>query len=436
MVVNRDMKKITVICFIILILLCTVEYSFTDDVVDTVITIPRELMIFFITQGDLKEEEKALLKQTLAMKLSEDEDINIVEPIIEKSLSHEDQNKYCLENNADSWLNAKIAGKPDKIIITYSSYDLSENKFIIREKTFEKARELRNIHRLFWKNILIDIARGYSRKKGKLEIKEVIKYKVREKDEIEKKGVEIIIAAKPGTQIKGLGEDSVLIGEDGMIKKELIQRTTYKLKAECPGYYTVEHSFYVGSDPVTIELDQTPASSFGFDAHFQQFDYFGAGFFYFILPDRLYTELSFTTYILKLIWPVQGNLDDWQAPVTHLLLTAGYYFGSGEDIFRFGLSSGFFLRFITFAENTVFGFDPLSGWGLKLIGFHAEASAWTKIRFFYEHNFLLYLTDNTQLVKAAAIGSDYSDNFLAGYIFLDGAVLDTLDFRIGIRILL
>jgi hypothetical protein len=401
------------------------------------ISVPRKVSIFLVIEGDFAEDEKVLLKESLLIKLAEDNDISLVEPLVLSEPGIEERHTRAEELGADCWLAVKVSADTEAITIVYSSYDLIDSQFTIEEKSYRKSRKIRSLHRSFWKDIIIDMAKAYSQITGKLEIKEVIEYTTDTKDAIQQKGVKVVIAATPGTRITGLTKEPLIVNTMGIAKTELAQLTTYKLKALCPGYYPLKKSFYIEYDPVRITLEQVPGSRFAFDVYLHQVDYLGLGALFYILPNFLYVELSATTFYKKLIWPVDKESDpaDFESPLLPVYLTAGYYINREDALFRFGFNTGAFVRFVSL-EDTGITLDPISTWGIKILGFHGEFSGFRKIRFYYEHNVLAYYTETPALMQAAIQGPSGSGG-TAGYIFgLDPFVFDVLDLKIGVRIIL
>ncbi|MBN2440137.1 MAG: hypothetical protein JXJ04_02285 [Spirochaetales bacterium] len=403
---------------------------------ENIISIPRQLSLFLVFKGDFTQEEYFLLKETLLIKLAEDKDINLVEPVTLEEMSPEKRNIKAGELGADCWLAANVTADPETIKIVYSSYDLINKKFIINEKSYKKSRKIRSLDKSFWKEIIIDIGKEYSQITGKLEVKEVVEYTTDTKDAIEQKGVKVVIQAIPGTRIYGLTDTPIIADTRGIAKTELAQLTTYEIEAVCSGYYPVEQNFYVEYEPVKITLQQIPGSKIAFDIYLHQADYLGAGCLYYIIPNNFYVELSATTYLKKLIWPVEENIEEWEAPLLPVYFTSGFYVNPADSFFRYGFNFGFFIRFV-YLDGIGVTIDPISRWGFKIFGFHAEVSGFNKIRFFYEHNVLVYYTDTPELMKAALIGGPDSDSGSPpGYIFGNSHVLDFLDIKVGIRIIL
>jgi hypothetical protein len=330
-----------------------------------------------------------------------------------------------------------VTAKTEIIEIFYSSYDLINKKFMIEEKKYEKSRKIRSLQRSFWREILIDIEQKYSQVTGKLEIKKVIEYQSDIRDAIEQKGVKVVIEANPGTRICGLSTDVLVVNDRGIAKVELAQASTYRMKALCTGFYPVEESFYVGYEPVKITLQQQPASRIAFDLYLHHVDYLGAGFLYYIYPNLVFAELSATTYIKKLIWPVEGDTRDWESPLFPVFLTAGFYVNNEDLFFRYGFNAGVFLRFFFDDNKGKIVLDPVSSWGIKLLGFHAEFSGFPKIHFFYEHNILLYFTENPDLLEAAVKGKIEPRDINPGvYPDTSTHALNFFDIKLGVRFFL
>ncbi|MBN2532805.1 MAG: hypothetical protein JXB88_07940 [Spirochaetales bacterium] len=415
------MKREPIIFYLILIffMIC-LSYGFTEESTEeNIVSVPRQLSLFLVFKGNFDQEETLLLKQSLLIKIAEDDDINLVEPVIEEDLTPDMRNIKADELKSDCWLAVLVTAKTETIEIVYSSYDLINKKFVIEEKKFIKDRKIRSLQRSFWKDIIIDIANKYSQVTGKLEIKEVVEYKNTTKDAVQQKGVKVVFEGNPGTSIQGLSEEALVVNERGIARIELAQASTYKMKAVCPGYYSLEQSFYVGFEPVKITLKQEPASRIALDAYLHEVDYLGGGFVFYLIPNYYFLELSITTYIKKLIWPVEkGDTKDYESPLFPVFLTFGFYVNEEDSFFRYGFNAGVFIRLFYDNDRGII-LDPVAGWGVKLFGFHAELSTLKKIRFFYEQNVLVYITENPNLL---------SDN--------DMHAINFFDIKLGVRFIL
>ncbi|MBN1698711.1 MAG: hypothetical protein JW881_14440 [Spirochaetales bacterium] len=403
--------------------------------VEEIATVPRQLKIFFTVSGDVTEDEKNIFLQTLLIKLSEDSDINLIEPVVERSLSPSEKTDRSRESGADCWLSADINASGEKVAVTYSSYDIRNGTFVFEDKKYEKIRTIPNLSRILWRNVLVDVAEQYSAITQPVEVKEIVKYNPGIKEVVEEQGVKVVFEAKPGTVIYGNGIEKVTVDETGLAKVECSQMETYKIRAEHSGYYPLEKNFYVETQPVKVVLDQKKASQFAFDLYFEQFDYFGGGFLYYIIPNYLYTELETTLFFKKIFWPVEKDGVNWEAPLMHVFLSLGYYLNKEDSLFRLAVETGVFFR-LFFHEDLFISLDGLSGMGLKLCGVHLEVSSFPKLRFFYDHNIMLFFTDYPDLMRTAIVGSSNDDGMLFGYLFAEKFVMDFLNFRIGVRFIL
>lgn len=431
-------RKYIVFYLILIFSFIGFSHGFAEDGAEDIVSVPRQLSLFLVFKGDFEQDEIVLLKQTLLIKLAEDKDISLVEPVIAEELTPDQRHIKADELGADCWLAAQVTAKTEIIDIVYSSYDLINSVFMIEEKEFEKDRKIRSLDRSFWKDIVIDVAQKYSQITGKLEIKEVIEYQTETKDAIEQKGVKVVIEANPGTRIQGLSADTLVVNDRGIAKIELPQASTYKMKASCSGFYPLEKSFYVGFEPVKITLEQQPASWIAFDVYLHHVDYLGAGFLFYILPNYFYVELSMTTYIKKLIWPVARDDErDYESPLFPVFLTTGFYVNEEDRFFRYGFNVGAFIRFLYHEKKERIIPDPNSSWGLKLLGFHAEFSGYKKIRFFYEHNILVYITEDVNRLIAAIDGDPGSGGIIMGNFFGNFRSAVTFwDIKLGVRFIL
>jgi hypothetical protein len=429
-------KNYVVLSFIVMIMIASLFPGYGEENAEDVVSVPRKLCLFLLFGDTFKEEDTFLFQQTLMLKLAEDKDISLVEPVMTEEMPLTQRHEKAEDLGADCWLAVQLSSREEIIEIRYSSYDLLKDTFTIEEKKYEKSAKIRNLQRSFWRDIIVDIAQHYSQTTGKLEIKEVIEYQSDIKDALEERGVKVVFEATPGTRIQGLPEDSLVVSDRGIAKTELARASTYRIKASCAGYYPLEKSFYVGNEPVKVTLEQQPASRFGCDLFLHQADYLGAGFLFYIVPNYIFTEISATTYMKKLIWPVEKETSDWESPLFPVFFTAGFYVNEEDDLFRYGFTTGVFIRFFYDDNEGSIILDRVSSWGIKVLGFHAELSGYKKIRFFYEHTILIYATENPSLLKAAIDRKINPESMVSGIYFIDFEhVINFFDIKLGVRFL-
>ena len=96
-----------------------------------VVSVPRQLSLFLVFKGNLEEDEIVLLKETLLIKLAEDNDISLVEPLITLDLTQDAQHSKAGELGADCWLAVTVTAKTETIEIVYSSYDFLASASIV-----------------------------------------------------------------------------------------------------------------------------------------------------------------------------------------------------------------------------------------------------------------------------------------------------------------
>lgn len=397
-------------------------------------SVARKMALFITFTGNVTESEKTLLAETLLVRVSELAHISVIEPMrqLQKDITYKEKQSIAETMGADAYLTVAINGVKDSITYTYLSFDIANGKLAIEEKSIERDRELRGLHLGFWNPLVSDLASNYKMISGKLTVKEIRKFTGEESVVQKEKGVKVVIVAQSGTKLNGLGPETVTVDDEGLARIDLPQSATYEVYATCDGYYPVRKQFYVGNEPLRIELEQETGSVFAIDAFLHQADYAGAGFRYYYMPNRQFIDASLTLFFWKLIWPTDHDRSAYEAPVILLEIATGRYFNEADSLFRFSFSQGIFFRF-AFTDTLGFTLDPISRFGISVWSIDLEFSTMSKVRFFFEHNLNLYFTSNGDLFRLALTNGGSSEENTAGYIFSGSAVLDFLDFKVGVR---
>jgi hypothetical protein len=398
-------------------------------------SVQRKLAMFLVFQGNLTTDEKTILSETLLAKASEVESITVIEPVWTgaKDITYAEKNEKSIALGADCYLAVTITGKTDEVELKYLSYDISQKKIAVAETTQVRDRGLRSLDRSFWMDIITGLSANYERISGDLVIKEITKHTGEEKVIEEAKGVKVVILAQPRTVVEGMGKNPSVVDDDGLVTMEIPGSASYELYATCPGFYPVRKLVYIGSDPIRIELEQNPGSMFAVDLYLHQSDYLGAGFRYYYVINKFFVDFKTTLYMWKLIWPVEGNKNKYEAPLVHFNLLTGLYINNEDALFRFSVSAGPFIRVI-YIDPLGLMLDQISGVGITLPSVNIEVSSFEKIRFFFEYNVNFYFTDHVDFFKTSSgnVGNNKGNSF--GYIFTDyHFVMDLMDFKVGIR---
>ena len=425
--VNMAKKRICLLIFFLFFL-----FTITPEENMQKVIIPRKMYLFLDITGNITDPEKLLLQESLLILLSESSDLLIMEPVVFKAMSEEEMNTFVKKGEGDCWLQIKFNGEPDKLTIKASSYDLFENKYIIKNKTLEKDRKIRGITRGFWRDIYTDIEAGYHAIEELKQVKEVVTKKQVEEIVTISKGINLIIEGLPGTTITGAGDKPVLIGEDGKVTVDLAKFSTYNIRASKAGYYPVKTTVYITDKEKSIVLEQKPGLLLGGDIYLQSIDYPGVGIFYYLLPDSFFLELGATFYQFKLMWPVPDeDINKYSLPLTHLFLNAGFYILPADSFISVYLSTGAFIRLIGLGDKGIV-LDPLSPWGLKILAINAEIFLFKNVKPFFEYGCLFYFTQDGRMMEASL--TDVNSRLTNGYIFTDKLVIDMVHIQAGVRI--
>ena len=110
-------RKYIVFYLILIFSFIGVSYGFAEDGAADIVSVPRQLSLFLVFKGDFEQDEIVLLKQTLLIKLAEDQDISLVEPVIAEELTPDQRHIKADELGADCWLAAQVTAKTETIDI-------------------------------------------------------------------------------------------------------------------------------------------------------------------------------------------------------------------------------------------------------------------------------------------------------------------------------
>jgi hypothetical protein len=404
--------------FIILFALFAASASLFPQASTSPLQRERRLLLFFSVRPaiSLSGEEQRLLYESLLLRLSapgagyaimENRESGVPE-------TERERTEKALADGADAWVWVEVLSGLDAFQYNLSSYDLLTRKKSI-DSTLGKNTpvRLRDLQRRLWEEAASLLTEAYR----------LIEY-----------GTEVSFKAAPGTRIGGLMKQPLAIGESGVLTVNLPNPSLYSYRATCRGYYPLRGRFNLKDQPLEFELKQEKADRWVLDAGLNTMNFlsFGAGVF--ILPNYLFLKLGITPYLVGLYF--SGSKDSYaeskvfySAPLTLLLLQAGYYFNAEDARVRIYAAAGAGLRLLTTAKH--WGLEPLSPAVLQLaVGF--EIPLFRKLRGYIEYAPMVYFTREPELLRASfPAGSDAFN-----YLFLPWAGVDFLNYRLGVRFLL
>jgi hypothetical protein len=378
----------------------------------------RRLLLFFSVRSGaaLSGEEQRLLYESLLLRLSTAGAGFVVLETQEGSVpeSERGRTETALEQGADAWIWVEVLSGLGAFRYNFSSYDLlTRKKTIETQLGKETPVRLRDLQRRLWEQAAGLLGEAYRQ----------IEY-----------GTEVTFKAAPGTSIGGLKEQPLEVGESGVLTVTLPNPSLYSYRATCRGYYPVHGRFNLKDQPLEFALQQERADRWVLDAGLNTMNFFSFAAGVFLLPNYLFLKLGITPYLAGLYFSGSeaSYLDStifYSAPLTLVLLQAGYYLNAEDARLRIYAGAGVGLRLLHSAEY--WGLDPLSPVALQLTA-GLEIPLYRSIRGYFEYAPLAYLTGEPELLRASFPAGQKAFNFF----FLSWVGVDFLNYRLGVRFLL
>jgi hypothetical protein len=378
----------------------------------------RRLLLFFSVRPAIavSAEEQRLLYESLLLRLSAPGAGYAIMENRESGVpgTERERTEKALSDGADAWAWVEVLSGLYAFRYNLSSYDLLTRKKGI-DSTLGKDTpvRLRDLQRRLWEEAASLLAEAYR----------LIEY-----------GTEVTFKAAPGTRIGGLMEQPLAVGESGVLTVSLPNPSLYSYRATCRGYYPLRGRFNLKDQPLEFSLRQEKADRWVLDAGLNTMNFFSFGAGVFILPNYLFLKLGITPYLVGLYFSGSNesyakNTVFYSAPLTLLLLQAGYYFNAEDARVRIYGAAGAGLRLLTTAKH--WGLEPLSPVVLQLTaGF--EIPLFRRVRGYLEYAPMVYLTGEPELLRASFPAGNDAFN----YFFLPWAGVDFLNYRLGVRFLL
>jgi hypothetical protein len=205
---------------------------------------------------------------------------------------------------------------------------------------------------------------------------------------------ELTIRGVPGTRVRGLGQEPLLIGESGATTLEVLLPATFSYRATRTGYYPVQKDLYLETGPAELDLGQARGARWSIDAYLFMVNYPGLDVAYYPVPGIYWVKLGFHTFLLGFVLAEERNQSMLVSySLSHLNFSTGVYFNAPDRLFRFYAGAGVFARIMT-AEGLAL--EPIAPWGLQPI-LGMEISRNLKRRFYLEYAPLIYWPTNPSL---------------------------------------
>jgi len=228
-------------------------------------------------------------------------------------------------------------------------------------------------------------------------------------------GAGVIVKAKPGTLIKGLGSDDVSINEEGLATINIRVPGIYRFKAIHPNYRPKTGVFAALKNGLELNIEQEPNRRFSLNAGASLFAFPNIEARYHFLSDRFWIGLGLDQYIFGLFLGGDNSSPNQNSVIVDLgllipFLSFGYYLDDSSSFLRFFTQLDFGTRIL----SKFLALDPLGSFQIGL-GLGFEWNFWSSLNFSILIK-TLYITpasnpDVTQLINTKNMLPTFTTTF-------------------------
>jgi hypothetical protein len=383
----------------------------------------RRLVLYFEIEAgaDFTPQQGTLLYESLVTSLSDSSDRVALLEYRDQSIPGGDQEKSTMAEDigADSWLHVTVGGDFESAHLQVRCLDLL-NGIIAFELDLQKEllRGTRELGTLFW-NEVQEAAREYFERALNLE----------------NRIGDLTFQALPGTRIQGVGDRPLKITDDGTAAAEVALPSTIPFRATKPGYWPVEGQIYMDQPEKSVVIEQTPGDRVALDFYLNNFNFPGFDFTFFLVPEMVFAKTGILTYLIGFVLEGGGDSDSEvlvSFSLNHYNLAMGFYLNAPDRYFRPYFAAGAFWRIIT--ARGYWGFEPIAPFGLQpILGF--EYSRQHRYKLFFEYAPMVHWTGNSD-DTFLFLSSVSSDNEFTGYESYRWCVINFVNFKLGLRVIL
>jgi hypothetical protein len=240
----------------------------------------------------------------------------------------------------------------------------------------------------------------------------------------------VTVVALPGTRISGPAGVEATVGTEGNAAVVLETPAQYTLRAELTGYRPVTKTMFVTGSRV-VAITQVPSPRFALDASLFDAGIPNVELSWFFSPGTDFLRAAIDAYPVSLAFDRDGMF--FSRPVTELEIQVGHVIGAEDDLFRYTLGFGGFLR--TNVDAPFPWLDTSSPGGIALF-LGADLRISPSQRFFIEYTPRFYVLNDADAFRSFYIRNPNDDNKFSGWIFGPNEAAALLSFRVGFRWLL
>jgi hypothetical protein len=379
---------------------------------------PRFMIYLFEAEQDtLSAEEKFVLYNSILASATEaNPDVVLLEspdPVV--PATSQGKEELARRINADCWLSVSASGGFANLTIQVETFD------ILRQETFgqEVIRpgfvvDFRTISRGFWEKISAAIKGSYSR---------IVDLST------------LTVHGRPGTNLTGIPGGPYKIDASGTLVQKIPYPSSFTMKARADGYYDFEQSLFLGIDPLDITLNQVAKPRFGAELQLSSFQFPGVQFWWYVLPAQVFVRLGLTTELVGL-YPIDNapSVVAAGAPLSQVELDAGLFVSPPENLLRFFVAAGGYLRF-SHPPAPSFTVDTEAAPGAVTLSLGVEYSPSRRLRFVVEYQPAFILASNPQqFINLSFVANSFPSGQVPGYVILPWGLFDLRNLYLGLRL--
>ena len=336
---------------------------------------PRRVLLLFDTApgAEFEATERLLLYESLLIRLGRATVRIAVIEYGEDALpaSEEMRTRAATSLRADAWVQVTVGGRWPELTVSTRCFDLLSDSMAF-ERSFRATlrRGAVELERRFWDPVtdaVLEALPGSGRETARAVSRE-----------------QLTLSGVPGTRIRGLGEETLRLAEDGTVSLEALLPATVSFRATRLGYEPVIRDLYLEPGLDTLELAQKPGARWGLGGYLQMMSYPGFEASFYPVRDFHWIRAGFTTYLVGLALAERSESSMLVShSLSHLNLSTGIYLNASDRLLRYYLGAGVFARLIT-AREWVIALEPIAPWGFEPI-LGVEISRHPRRRFYLEH---------------------------------------------------
>jgi len=379
---------------------------------------PRFMIYLFEAEQDtLSAEERFVLYNSILASAAEaNPDVVLLEspdPVV--PATREGKEELARRINADCWLSVSASGGFANLTIQVETVD------ILRQETFGQeiirpgfVVDFRTVSRGFWDKVVAAIKSSYSR---------IVDLST------------LTVHGVPGTELTGIPGGPYRIDASGTLVQKIPYPSSFTMKARANGYYDTGQSLFLGIDPLNIALNQVAKPRFGAEVRLSSFQFPGVELWWYILPAQVFARLGFTTQMLGL-YPIDNapSVVAIGAPLSQLELDAGLFVSPAENLLRFYVAAGGYLRF-SHPPAPSFAVDTEGAPGAVTLSLGVEYSPSRRLRFVIEYQPAFILASNPRrFIDLSFVANSFPSGQVPGYVVLPWGLFDLRNLYLGLRL--